>query len=305
MSGKPDAVKTTGLTKFYGRARGINDVSLTVPEGSFFGFIGPNGAGKSTTIRILLGLISSTGGRAEILGCEVTGKDSRRGRNELLARIGYMPAEACFYRGMKVSEIIEYSAALRKRDCREEAARLCERLDLDGSKRISQLSLGNKKKVSIVCALQHKPELCILDEPTSGLDPLIQREFYEILKERNQAGTTVFISSHVLSEIQKHCRQAAVIRAGRILICAPIEKLGHTNAKNVMLSGVAAPPPIEGIRNVKQKGDTVSFIYSGEAGRLMKALGAMPVTDISITEPDLEEIFLHYYKEEADDNSEK
>lgn len=303
MSGKPDAVKTAGLTKYYGKVRGITDVSLTVPEGAFFGFIGPNGAGKSTTLRILLGLISPTGGKAEVLGCEVTGKSNRTKRNDLLARIGYMPAEANFYRGMKVSEIIEYSAGLRKKDCREEAARLCERLDLDLNKKISQLSLGNKKKVSIVCALQHNPELCILDEPTSGLDPLIQREFYEILEERNKEGTTIFISSHVLSEIQKHCKQAAVIRAGRILVSDRMEKLGHTNAKNVTLSGIAAPPPIEGIRNVKAEGDTVSFIYSGEPGRLMNALAALPITDISITEPDLEEVFLHYYKEESDDNS--
>lgn len=220
----------------------------------------------------------------------------------LLAEIGYMPSEANFYRGMKVGETIAYSAGLRKRDCREEAARLCDRLKLDKNKKIDQLSLGNRKKVSIVCALQHNPALCILDEPTSGLDPLIQREFYSILEERNRAGATIFVSSHVLSEIQKYCRHAAVIREGRILACDSVEGLGHTNAKNVTLRGVAAPPALEGIRNVKEEDGGVSFLYSGEAKALLNALAQLPVTDVNITEPDLEEIFLHYYKEESDDN---
>jgi len=298
MTGK-NAIETRGLTKRYGRARGITDVDLTVPEGDFLGFIGPNGAGKSTTIRILLGLIAPTGGEARIFGEDVRGK-----RTAVLARIGYMPSEACFYRGMRVGEVLKYSAGLRKQDCREEAGRLCERLELDVGKRVDQLSLGNRKKVSIICALQHNPELCILDEPTSGLDPLIQREFYRILQERNKAGATIFLSSHVLSEIQKYCRHAAVIREGRILACDSVESLGHTNAKNVTLWGVTAPPALAGIRNVKAEDGSVSFLYSGEAGELLKALASLSVTDINITEPDLEEIFMHYYKEEAHDNIE-
>ncbi len=292
-----NAIETSGLTKLYGKARGITDVNLAVPEGDFLGFIGPNGAGKSTTIRILLGLIAPTGGTARIFGEDVRGK-----RTELLARIGYMPSEAYFYRGMKAGEVLEYSAGLRKKDCTRETRRLCDRLGLDVNKRVDQLSLGNRKKVSIVCALQHEPELCILDEPTSGLDPLIQREFYRILAERNKAGTTIFLSSHVLSEIQKYCKHAAVIREGRILACDSIENLGHANAKEVTLSGVTAPPILEGMRNVKTEADTVSFLYSGETQKLLNALTQLNATDVIITEPDLEEIFMHYYKEEPYDN---
>lgn len=290
------AIETVSLTKFYGKSRGISDVNLTVSEGDFFGFIGPNGAGKSTTIRILLGLISKTSGTAKIFG-----KDADR-KNENLSEIGYMPSEANFYHGMRVREVINYSAELRKRDCTKEAAKLCERLELDVHKKISELSLGNRKKVSIVCALQHDPRLCILDEPTSGLDPLMQREFYAILEERNAEGATIFLSSHVLSEIQKYCKHAAVIREGQLLACGSVEDLGHTNAKNVTLSGVEAPPALEGIRNVRTEGDTVRFLYSGEPRALLSALAHLPITDVSVTEPDLEEIFMHYYKEAHHDD---
>lgn len=289
-----NAIETTSLTKFYGKSRGICNIDLTVSEGDFFGFIGPNGAGKSTTIRILTGLISQTSGTAKIFGKDV-------GKTDTLADIGYMPSEANFYHGMRVREVIKYSAELRKRDCAMEAARLCERLELDVHKKISELSLGNRKKVSIVCALQHKPRLCILDEPTSGLDPLMQREFYAILAERNAEGATVFLSSHILSEIQKYCKRAAVIREGRLLVCDRVENLVHTNAKKVTLSGISEPPRIGGISSAVTDGDTVRFLYSGEPGQLLNALAPLPITDIHITEPDLEEIFMHYYEEGEND----
>ncbi len=291
-----NAVETVSLTKFYGKSRGINNVDLTVAEGDFFGFIGPNGAGKSTTIRILTGLISQTSGTARIFGRDA-------GKPDTLADMGYMPSEANFYHGMSVRETIRYSAELRKQNFAKEAARLCERLELDVSKKISELSLGNRKKVSIVCALQHKPRLCILDEPTSGLDPLMQREFYAILEERNAEGATVFLSSHILSEIQKYCKRAAVIREGKILVSDKVENLVHTNAKKVALSGISEPPKLNGIGNAEIDGDTVKFLYSGEPRELLNALAALPITDMSITEPDLEEIFMHYYAEGENDNS--
>ncbi len=291
-----NAVETHLLTKFYGKSRGINEIDLKVAEGDFFGFIGPNGAGKSTTIRILMGLISQTSGTAKIFGRDV-------GKADVLTDVGYMPSEAYFYHGMKVQEVIKYSAKLRKRDCAKEAAGLCERLELDMNKKISELSLGNRKKVSIVCALQHKPRLCILDEPTSGLDPLMQREFYTILEERNAEGTTIFLSSHILSEIQKYCKRAAIIREGHLLFCDCVENLMHTNAKKITLSGICEPPKINGAGNVENEGDVVRFLYSGEARELLNALAPLPITDVSITEPDLEEIFMHYYKEDNRDNS--
>ena len=292
-----NAVVTNNLTKYYGKARGIVDVSLTVKEGDFFGFIGPNGAGKSTTIRTLLGLIAPTGGSAEIFG-----KDIRKHRTELLADIGYLPSETMFYNGMRVKDVLRLSARLRGTDCSEEAGKLCERLELDTSRKIEELSLGNRKKVGIVCALQHRPRRDSLDEPTSGREPLMQREFYWLLKERNEDGATVFLAAHVLPEVQRYCKHAAVIREGRLLACDSVEKLGHTGAKRVTLRGVAAAPELEHIRDVKVSAEGVSFLYGGKADRLIKALSALPITDITIAEPDLEEIFMHYYAKEDGGN---
>lgn len=304
-------ITTYNLTKYYGAVRGIEDVSLSVEEGDFFGFIGPNGAGKSTTIRILMGLISATEGRAEIFG-----QDIRQDRTALLARIGYLPSEPFMYHGMRVRDVLRLSADLRRKDCSAEAEELCSRLELDTSRKVDELSLGNRKKVGIVCAMQHRPGLYILDEPTSGLDPLMQREFYSLLKERNEDGATIFLSSHILSEVQRYCRHAAVIREGRILVCDSVEKLGHADAKKVtfrcegnvpargqaerlqMLFGQsdAGADMAEKIKNVDTVGDTVSFLYSGEPGLLLKALSEVPLADITIADPDLEEIFLHFYE---------
>ena len=292
-----NAVVTNNLTKYYGKARGIVDVSLTVEEGDFFGFIGPNGAGKSTTIRTLLGLIAPTGGSAEIFGMDIC-----RHRTEILADIGYLPSETMFYSGMRVKDVLRLSARLRKTDCSGEAEKLCERLELDTSRKIDELSLGNRKKAGIVCALQHRPKLYILDEPTSGLDPLMQREFYSLLQERNEEGATVFLSSHILSEVQRYCKHAAVIREGRLLACDGVETLGHGGPKRVPLRGVAAEPELEHIRDVKVSAEGVSFLYGGKADRLIKALSALPITDITIAEPDLEEIFMHYYAKEDGGN---
>ena len=217
-------IKTTNLTKSYGKARGVTGLTLHVPEGSCFGFIGPNGAGKSTTIRTLLGLLSPTSGSAKIMGL-----DCVRERTAILSQVGYMPSEAMFYPNLRASEVIRLSADLRRRDCRRDAAALCEALELDGKKRIRELSLGNRKKVSIVCAMQHRPRLYVLDEPTSGLDPLVQRAFWSLLEERRREGATVFLSSHVLYEVQRYCTRAAIIREGRLVIEGTVEALDIEN----------------------------------------------------------------------------
>ncbi len=287
------AIKTDKLTKFYGKSRGIIDVSLSVEEGDFFGFIGPNGAGKSTTIRTLLGLISPTSGTAQIFG-----KDIIKDKNAVLSEIGYLPSEAVFYNGMKVSDILSFSAKLRKKDCSDEAKKLCDRLELDVNRKVDELSLGNRKKVGIVCALQHKPKLYIMDEPTSGLDPLMQREFYSILTERNREGATVFLSSHILSEVDKYCKNAAVIREGRILVTNSIEKLGNTGVKRVSLRGIKNFSPLPEIKDIKQEDNNVSFLYSGNPRELLNAVSAMDFEDINIIDPDLEEVFMHYYVKE-------
>ena len=285
-----EAIKTEKLTKYYGKSRGIIDLNLTVEEGEFFGFIGPNGAGKSTTIRTLLGLIKKSSGSGRILGM-----DMEKEKEKILSRIGYLPSEAMFYRGMRVKDILKLSADLRKTDCRAEAARLCERLELDTAKKVEELSFGNRKKVGIVCALQHEPQLLILDEPTSGLDPLMQREFFAILRERNNKGTTVFLSSHVLSEIQRNCTRAAIIREGRLIACDSVEALAQTNAKRVTVHGEVKLSGLTGIRNLKKGEDSVSFLYSGDINALLAVLSRSTVKDLSISEPDLEEIFMHYY----------
>lgn len=290
------AIKTERLTKYYGKARGIINVDLAIEEGDFFGFIGPNGAGKSTTIRTLLGLISPTAGTAQIFGKDVT-KD----RTSILSEIGYLPSEATFYSGMKVKDILTLSAKLRRKECTAEASRLCERLELDPSRRIEELSLGNRKKVGIVVALQHDPRLYILDEPTSGLDPLMQREFYAILKERNDKGATVFLSSHVLSEIGRYCKHAAVIREGEIMVCDDVRQLGHTGVKRVNLRGCNTLPAISGARDVNLENGTATFLYSGKPADLLETLQTVYFEDITIADPDLEEVFMHYYTKEVDE----
>lgn len=285
------AIKTTKLTKFYGKNRGIIDVDLSVEQGEFFGFIGPNGAGKSTTIRTLLGLISPTSGNAEIFG-----KDIVKDKTDILINVGYLPSEALFYSGMRVRDIIKLSADLRKKDCSKEAARLCERLQLDASKKIDELSFGNKKKVAIVCALQSEPSLLILDEPTGGLDPLMQHEFFEIIKERNQNGATVFLSSHVLSEVQRNCTRAAVIREGEIIACDSVEALSKSNARRVTIHGAFDLNGLDGIKDITVGRNTSSFLYNGDINALLRRLADGNVDDLKVSEPDLDEIFLHYYE---------
>lgn len=290
-----NVIETKGLTKYYGKSRGIIDLNLTVAEGEFFGFIGPNGAGKSTTIRTLLGLIKKSGGSAEIFG-----KSIETSKKEILADVGYLPSEAVFYSGMKVKDVIKLSADLRKKDCRKEAKELCERLGLDTEKRVEELSFGNRKKVAIVCALQHKPRLCVLDEPTGGLDPLMQREFFTILKERNAEGATIFLSSHILSEIQRNCTRAAIVREGRLIACDSVDSLSKTNAKRIHIEGNADISALKNVRDVQKTDNGISFLFSGDINEFLQFISKFRINDLSISEPDLEEIFMHYYLDGGD-----
>lgn len=296
-----NAIELKKLTKYYGKARGIIDVDLVVNKGDFFGFIGPNGAGKSTTIRTFLGLISPSSGSATVLGHDIIAE-----KKEILSKVGYLPAEAIFYHGMKVKDVLKLSADLRGMDCSEEAKNLCERLQLDMNRKVNELSFGNRKKVAIVAALQHKPELYILDEPTSGLDPLMQREFFEIMKEKNEEGATVFLSSHILSEIQKNCNRAAIIREGKIIACDTVDSLGKTSAKRVSVTGnvkVEDLAKLVDVRDIKTNAvegeDTntgLNFLYGGEINDLVAFLGGFDISDLNVSEPDLEDIFMHYYE---------
>lgn len=276
MEKKKQIIKIDHLTKTYGSHRGVTNLSLQVEEGDIFGFLGPNGAGKSTTIRSMLGLIQYNSGSIQILG-----KDARKDKIDILREVGYMPSEAQFYPSMKVKDVIRFAADMRKMNCEEEAKMLCDRLAVDTEKKIEELSLGNRKKVSIICAMQHKPKLFVFDEPTSGLDPLMQAEFFNLILEYNAKGTTCFLSSHVLPEIKKYCKHVAIIKEGEILRTDTVENITKTNAKRVHLI---------------KDGVEEDFVYKGDINELLKNLSTHNIEDIVIEEPELEEIFMHYYE---------
>ena len=288
---KSMAIFAENLTKYYGKARGIDGLNLEVAPGDFFGFIGPNGAGKSTTIRTLLGLISPTAGKAQVLGLDII-----RNKKTILERIGYLPSDTAFYNGMKVRDLLKLSADLRRKKCNAAAAELCERLQLDPDRKVEDLSFGNRKKVGIVCALQHDPELLILDEPTGGLDPLMQHEFFSILQERNRKGTTVFLSSHILSEIQRYCSRAAVIREGKIIACDSVDRLAKAGARRVTLRGSLKHGAFPEARDWKETEGAVSFLYNGDMNQLIRTLAGADIRELTVAEPDLEEIVLHFYE---------
>jgi ABC-2 type transport system ATP-binding protein len=288
-------IEVSHLKKYYGNARGIEDVSFAVEAGEIFGFIGPNGAGKSTTIRTLLALIRPTAGSATIFG-----KDCIRFAPEIAQDVGYLPSEVFYYDGMRVAELLRYSARFYKRDGSKRIPVLAEALDLDLTKKIDDLSFGNRKKVGIVQALLHEPKLIILDEPTAGLDPLIQQRFFELLREENRKGAAVLFSSHVLSEVRKLCNRVAIIKEGRIVEVSAIGALRDNGYKKVALETKEAPRAelfaLEGVTSLGMAGNAVSFIYRGGVNQLLQKLSELDLTNVTIEEPDLEEIFLHYYQ---------
>lgn len=271
-------MEITNLTKNYGKHRGIEGVSFQVEKGEIFGFLGPNGAGKSTTIRAILGLIRCREGKIRVCGY-----DAVRNREEVLRRIGYMPSEAWFYPGMTIREILKMAAGVRGVDCTQEAGKLCDRLQLDDRRKISELSLGNRKKVSIVCAMQHCPELFIFDEPTSGLDPLMQNQFFLLIKEYVEQGATCMLSTHVLSEVQNHCSRVAIMKEGKLIVTDTVEHLLASKTKR--------------IRMVRD-GEKLDFLYQDDLNRLYRELEGHDIEDILIEEPSIEEVFMHYYEKE-------
>ena len=266
------------LTKNYGKNRGINDVIFSIEEGDIFGFLGPNGAGKSTTIRTLLGLIKKDDGKAKIFGREI---GSNKDFEYILKDVGYMPSEAMFYPEMKVSDTIKFAANVRRKDCDDEARMLCEKLQLDVNKKIEELSLGNRKKVSIVCAMQHKPKLFVFDEPTSGLDPLMQAEFFELINEYVKNGATCMLSTHVLSEVKNYCKHVGIMKEGKLLKVDEVSNITKTNAKKIKI-----------VRNGKLQ----EFIYKGDIKEIYKEIQGDDIDDVLIEDPSLDEIFMHYYQ---------
>jgi len=293
-----DVIEIKNLTKTYGKARGISNISFNVEEGEIFGFIGPNGAGKSTTIRILLSLIYPDSGSAAIFG-----KDCIQFAPEIKKNIGYLPSEVFYYDNMKVKELLNYSASFYKKDCSKRMKELTDIMDLDLNKKIDDLSLGNKKKVGIVQGLLHEPKLIILDEPTSGLDPLMQQNFFELLKEENKKGATILFSSHILSEVQRLCNRVAIIKEGKIVTVEKISNLTENTYKKFKVETKAPLDAtyfqISGVHNLEVKGNVTSFIFKGNINEVMKKIAGVEIMNLWIEEPDLEEIFMHYYEKEA------
>jgi len=293
-SGKVYAIETRNLTKYYGKSRGIIDVNMDVREGEVFGFIGPNGAGKSTTIRTLLSFIFPSGGSAKIFGMDCFNESEK-----IKMDVGYLPAEVNYYDDMKVKDLLLYSSKFYKKDCSKRIKELSDIFEMDLNKRIDSLSYGNKKKVAIIQSLLHRPRLLILDEPTGGLDPLMQNKFFEVLREENKSGVTIFFSSHVLSEVQKMCNRVAIIKEGRILRIGEVDELAGDKFKKIKIE-FANKETIElpGMVNVQTKDKTMEFLFSGKVDRLIKSLAGVRVENLWIEEPSLEEVFMHYYQSE-------
>lgn len=287
-------IEVSKLTKYYGKARGIEDVSFSEEEGEIFGFIGPNGAGKSTTIRLLLSLIHPTSGSAKVFGKDVVthGPEIRRD-------IGYLPSEVYYYEGMKVVDLLKYSASFYDGDCTQRMRELSETMELEMNRRISDLSYGNKKKVGIVQGLLHSPKLLFLDEPTSGLDPLMQRKFFNLIREENARGVTVFFSSHILGEVQRLCTRVGIIREGSIVEISDIRTLQKNNYKKVHVTAeglTRASFDLPGVTNVQVENRSVNFFFKGDINAVLQKISGIQVADVTIEEPTLEEIFMHYYE---------
>ena len=281
------------LTKYYGNIIGVKNLSLSLNVGEIFGFIGPNGAGKSTTIRSIMNLINKTNGTILINGKEFAKDDVF-----LKEMIGYLPSEIHLYEDLTVKEMLDYHELFYKKKIHKRRIELVKRLKLDETKKIEELSLGNLKKLGIVLAFMHEPKLLILDEPTSGLDPIMQQNFYELLKEEKEKGTTIFYSTHILNEVSKLCDRVGIIKEGQLLKVETIEEIRNKNLTFVTIES----PEIEKIINrlklnvISKENNTIKFKNELTSNLLIKELANFQIERILIEEATLEDIFLHYYK---------
>ena len=295
----PPAIRTDRLSKDYGVGRGLFELDLQVTGQEVFGYLGPNGSGKTTTIRLLMGMIRPTGGTAHVLGL-----DCVRDSVEVKRKVGYLPGDVPQYGSLTGDEVIAYLGGMRGGVDRRRVHRLAERFDLDLSRRFREYSSGNKQKLAIVVAFMHRPGLLILDEPTSGLDPLNQQEFYALLRETRDDGATVFLSSHILSEVEHVCDRVGIIRDGRLVRVAELDDLRHIRVHRVEIEFAPGTPIPEreiraakGVEDVKEEGDRITCTVRGSFDPLLHALRDATVTDLVSTEPSLEEIFLSYFSE--------
>lgn len=282
------------LTKHYGKARGVENITLQIPKGTIYGFIGPNGAGKSTTIKCMMNLLNQYEGEIYIDEQLVSNKNYRAKQE-----IGYLPSEIHLYDNLTVKKMLDYSASFYAKDCSKRTQELVQKLEVDETKKIEELSLGNLKKVGIIIALMHEPKVVIMDEATSGLDPLMQEKFYEILTEEKEKGTTIFFSSHVLSEVKKICDQVAIIKEGKII---KIEEMNHFSTSEMVQVTIKTNQIEEIITNLpiktiqRRQEDEIQFLYEGKTNELVQTLAKIDVKKLIIEELNLEEIFMHYYQ---------
>lgn len=301
-SGSP-VLETINLTKSYGKSRGIKNVNLSVSCKEIFGFIGPNGAGKSTTIRTILGLLFPDSGEVSLFGQNALLKGAA-----LRQKIGFVPSELNYYDGLKTGQLLKYSAELYGISDFQSIKRFSKQLQLDLDRRINDLSLGNRKKVAIIQALVHKPDLLILDEPTSGLDPLIQSRFYEILHDEQARGATIFFSSHTLSEVERLCSRVAIIRDGKIIETSSMNELKKLYLKRFRLifskgttyTKEQITQRLSGTSSISITRRGAEGLFAGDVRELMKKLADLPLKDAVLEDPGLEEIFIHYYSEEEE-----
>lgn len=288
-----DAIEIKGLTKTYGKQRGIEDINLSIKKGEVFGFVGPNGAGKSTTIRCIMELIDKNKGTIFL------NKETMTKNNKLLKeKIGYLPSEIHLYDDLTVEKMLAYSASFYWKDCTQKMQYLVNKLELDVKKKINEVSLGNLKKVGIVLTLMHDPEIIIMDEATSGLDPLMQEVFYELIKEEQEKGTTIFFSSHILSEIKRICDRVAIIKEGKLIKVDKVENLMDSDFFIVTVETKETRKLKEQLDTpmLEEKEDRIKFIYHKDSNSLLKLIANYTITKILIEEPSIEEIFMHYYQ---------
>jgi ABC-2 type transport system ATP-binding protein len=292
-------IQTNGLSKDYaakgGRVHALDNLTLSVNQGEIFGYLGPNGAGKTTTIRMLLDLIRPTAGSASIFGMDV-----RANSVTIRRRVGYLPGELHLWDNETAADIVRYFARVRGGVDARYVNELADRLDFDMTKKMRSYSTGNKRKIGIILALMHKPELLILDEPTSGLDPLMQQVFIQLVREARQNGQTVFLSSHMLSEVQAVCDRVGIIRSGKLQTVDSVTALTKVNFRWVNLTMKEAVPAdlfakVAGVEEVSVSGNTASMRLSGDIQPLLTAVGNRYLVDLRTQEPTLEEVFLTYY----------
>jgi ABC-2 type transport system ATP-binding protein len=290
-----DAIRTEGLTKRYGGTTALDSLDLAVAPGEVYGYLGPNGAGKTTTIRLLLGLHRPSAGRAELFGIDAWGDPVAAHR-----RVAYVAGEPLLWPGLTGAETLAYLARLR--GATDEAYRdvLVDRFRLETAKKVRALSKGNRQKVQLVAAFASRADLLILDEPTSGLDPLMEMAFRETVKEARRRGQTVFLSSHILSEVEVLCDRVGILRAGRLVDQGTLTELRHLSTQTVEVTFDGPPPAIDGLDGIESfpaGGNTLRFEVAGPVRPLLEALAGTPVVSLASREPSLEEIFLHHYDE--------